>query len=93
MTTIAKYYRHFQEWMTPQMKRDTSRNIRLIHAFGDKLLFFQKSSRAGEIVYCDMTYRENVFVFGDGKIKEVGKLIESKVEELPMKAFWPSKFR
>ena len=68
MTTIAKYYRHFQEWMTPQMKRDTSRNIRLIHAFGDKLLFFQKSSRAGEIVYYDMDYQEKVFVFGEEEI-------------------------
>ena len=54
--------------MTPQMKRETSRNIRLIHAFGDKLLFFQKSSRAGEIVYYDMDYQEKVFVFGEEEI-------------------------
>ena len=68
MSTIANYYRQFQGWMTPQMKGDIPRDIRLIHAFGDKLLFFQKSSRAGDIVYYDMDYQEKVFVFGEEEI-------------------------
>ena len=62
---------------------------RLIYAIGDKLSFFQKLSTAGEIVYCDMDYREKVFVFGEEKIKEVGKLIISKIEELPISTYWP----
>ena len=51
--------------------------------------FFQTSSRAGEIVYYDMDYREKVFAFGEEKIKEVGKLIKSKIEELPIETSWP----
>ena len=61
----------------------------MIDAIGDKLSFFQKLSRAGEIVYCDMDYSEKVFVFGEEKIKEVGKLIISKIEELPISTYWP----
>ena len=91
MTTIANYYRQLQESVKLQVKGDTPRNIksRLIHAFGDKLSFFQKSSRASEIVYYDMDYREKVFVFGEDKIKEVRKLIKSKIEELPIRTSWP----
>ena len=91
MTTIANYYRQLQESMKLRVKGDSPRNIksRLIHAFGDKLSFFQTSSRAGEIVYYDMDYREKVFAFGEEKIKEVGKLIKSKIEELPIKTSWP----
>ena len=36
-----------------------------------------------------MDYREKVLVFGEEKIKEVGKLIKSKVEKLPLKTSWP----
>ena len=36
-----------------------------------------------------MDYREKVFVFGEEKIKEVGKLIISKIEELPISTYWP----
>ena len=82
MTTTANYHRQLQESMKLKVKGDSPRNInsRLIHAFGDKSLFFQKSPRAGEIVYYDMDYREKVFAFGEEKIKEVGKLIKSKNE-------------
>ena len=51
--------------------------------------FFQKSSRAAEIGYYDMDYREKVFVFGEEKIKEVGKPIKSKIEELLIITSWP----
>ena len=86
MTTIANYYRQLQESMKLQVKRDTPRNIesRLIHVFRDKLSFFQKSSRTGEIVYYDIDYSEKVFIFGEEKIKEVGKLIK-----LPISTSWP----
>ena len=50
--------------------------------------FFQKSSRAAEIGYYDMDYREKVFVFGEEKIKEVGKPIKSKIEELLIITSW-----
>ena len=91
MTTIANYYRQLQESMKLQVKGDTPRNVksRLIHVLGEKLSFFQKSSRGGEIVYYDMDYREKMFVFGEEKIKEVGKLIKSKIEELPVNTSWP----
>ena len=35
-----------------------------------------------------MDYREKVFVSGEEKIKEVGKLIKSEIEELPIKTSW-----
>ena len=60
----------------------------MIHASGDNISSFQKSSRTGEIVYYEMDYREKVFVFGEEKIKEVGNLIKSKIEELSMKTSW-----
>ena len=69
MITIANYYRQLQESIKLQVKGSTPRNIksRLIHAFEDKLSFFQKSSRTGEIVFYDIDYREKVFIFGDQK--------------------------
>ena len=60
----------------------------MIHAFRDKLSFFQKSTRTGEIVYYDINYCEKVFIFGEDKIKEVGKLIKSRIEELPISTSW-----
>ena len=54
----------------------------MIHAFRDK------STRTGEIVYYDIDYREKVFIFGEEKIKEVGKLIKSRIEELPISTSW-----
>ena len=39
--------------------------------------FLKKLSRAGEIVYYDLDYREKMFVFGEEKTKEVGKLKNS----------------
>ena len=46
MTTIADYYRQLQKSMKLQVKGDTTRNVkeRLVHEFGEKLSFFQKSS-------------------------------------------------
>ena len=69
MITIANYYRQLQESIKLQVKGGTPRNIksRLIHAFEDKLSFFQKSSRTGEIVFYDIDYREKVFIFGEQK--------------------------
>ena len=61
----------------------------MIHAFGDKLSFLQKSSRTGGIVCYDIDYDEKVFIFVEEKIKEVGKLIKSKIEELPISTSWP----
>ena len=71
MSTIADYYRQLQKSMKLQVKGDTTRNVkeRLVHEFGKKLSFFQKSSRTGEIVYSGTDYREKVFVFGEEKIK------------------------
>ena len=91
MTAIANHYRQLQESMKLQVKGDTPRNIksRLIHGIGDKLSFFQKSSRAGEIANYDMDYHEKVFVFRGEKIKEVGKLNKSKIEKLPIRNSWP----
>ena len=90
-TTIANYYRQLLESMKLQVKGDTPQNIksRLIHDFGDRSSFFQKSSRTSKIVYYDIDYHEKVFIFGEGKIKEVGKLIKSKIEELPISTSWP----
>ena len=72
--------------MKLQIKGDTPGNIesRLIHVFRDKLSFFQKSSRTGEIVYYDIDYSEKVFIFDEEKIKKVGKLIK-----LPISTSWP----
>ena len=91
MTTFVNYYRQSEELLKLLVKGDTPRNIKsiLIHAFGDKFSGFQKSSRASEIVCYDIDYHEKVFVFGEEKIKEVGKLIKSKIEELPIKTSWP----
>ena len=41
------------------------------------------------IVYYNMDYREKVFVFGEEKIKEVGKFFKSKIQELPIETYWP----
>ena len=51
--------------------------------------FLQKSSRTGGIVCYDIDYDEKVFIFVEEKIKEVGKLIKSKIEELPISTSWP----
>ena len=42
--------------------------------------FFQKSSRAAEIGYYDMDYREKVLVFGEEKIKKLGSLLKAKLK-------------
>ena len=70
--------------MKLQVKGDTPRNIksRLIHAFGEKLSFFRKSSRAGEIVYYDMDYREKMFL-SRRKLRKLGSLLKAKLKNSP----------
>ena len=88
MTTIANYYRQLQESMKEsQVKEETPRNVKskLIHAFGDKLSFFQKSSKTGKTVYYDIDYREKVFFFflTRRKLKKLGSLLKVKLKNFP----------
>ena len=36
-----------------------------------------------------MDYREKVFILDEKIVKEIGELIKSKIEELPIKTSWP----
>ena len=82
MTTIANYYKQLQESMKLQVKRDTPCNIktRLIHACGDKLSFFQKSSRTCGIVCYDIDYDEKV---SRRKLKNLGSLLKVQLKNSP----------
>ena len=85
MTTIAHCYRQLQESIKLQVKEDTPGNIkgRLIHASGDKLSSFKKSSRVGEIVYYEMDYCEKVLFLARRKLKKLGKLLKAKLKNSP----------